>query len=163
MVFTFEVDPEQGLCSKQPAGYLYLAYAYYVQGKYPQAAIAMRQAFNRMQGLTDQSKEIIAFFERWPTKDPNALALMTQLGLYVAEQQQSDEADMAEAVAREVDLEKVMDRYVEYCKKEKEIDPQLRLTPQKKEAFHFLARRSLSWVNKRLGTTLFLPQWAEVF
>lgn len=153
MLFTYDItDPERGLCARQPEGYLYLSYSLYVQGRYSQAAIAMRQAFLRMQGLSPQAAEIIQFFDRWPTDDPNATALRAQLSLYEVEQRQMEQVDAPSALQQEEMLAKALEAFSSYAELEQseQVDRQLLLSEPMKAKFQFLARRCPSWALKRL-------------
>jgi hypothetical protein len=164
MLFSYKVDPERGLVAREPEGYLYLAYTLWTQGKYPQAALAMRQGFNRLQGLTPQAIEVVSYFKKWESKDPNGHALLTKLFLYEIEQQQNEQTAEEITLTREKELYAALMEYKKYLTIEKDIDPQLHLSQEEKDKFTFLARRSKTWVYQELKAQA--PQielWSEIF
>ena len=162
--FTFELNEEQGLCSKEPAAYLYLSYVYYTQEKYAQAALAMRQAFQRLQGLTPKAAKTIEFFQAWPDKSPEATALKAQLSLYEVEQRQAEAVAASQAVLQDKSLERTLQDYVAYKDIQETVDRQLHLTPSMEKKFQFLARRSPTWIREQCTKSgVSISQWAQLF
>lgn len=150
-IYTYEIDPERGLRAESPEGYLYLSYLLCTQGKYPQAAIAMRRGFNRMQGLSSEAQKIINYFENWKTNEPNAIALQMHLKLFIQEQNLIDSVDGLVAMGREASLPPLLDEYENYVRHESKIDPQLRLTAAMQRKIRLAAPRSYQWINQQLN------------
>ncbi|MCC5832399.1 MAG: DUF3638 domain-containing protein [Chlamydiales bacterium] len=162
-LLSFEIDVEKGLVSEQPEAYLYLSYLYFIQGKYPQAQLAMQNSFNRMQGVNRQIEEMISYFRKWPVKEDTAYACLGRLLLSAIEQKQAISTSLDNATTVEYQLDDALEIYLSYLERESSIDPQLRFTDQEHQRFRFLARRSCSWMNRHLSQKVdHWETWANI-
>lgn len=155
-VYSFERDPEGVIHAESPEANLYLAYLYYLQEKYPQAILAMRQAFLHMQGMTASAEQISGYWNRWPIQNANMCAVKMHYSYHVYEQQHLDSIAAETAIPREHTLDSLLDLYQEYCSQEPNIDLQLRISREMHEQMRLSAVRSHRWINHKLHA---IPNW----
>lgn len=133
-LYSFEVDPVQGLKSETEEGYLYLAYALLTQKKYAESVFYLRKAADVKVQKSDEAKKIIHWLTEW--KDPSIEALAVQMHLKM--------------ITKSFDLEKII-RFQQAVEAGL-IDPALDFSPSQKHFIKemFLGQTEIELLEKQI-------------
>lgn len=88
-LYSFEVDPIQGLKSETKEGYLYLAYLLFTQKRYAQSVFYLRKAADVKVGASPEADQIIEWFKGWEDSSIEASALQLHLASIIVEQKKA--------------------------------------------------------------------------
>ncbi|MFA6915950.1 MAG: hypothetical protein WC222_06100 [Parachlamydiales bacterium] len=159
-IHMFEIDPEKGLCSENPADHYYLAYVLLTQGRYVEAKKALKEGYLRTQNLDVQSKEVFTWMKEWKDIHPNAKALKAYV--YLLEQEIHEQQILPSASVRCADnnLEPLLDAFMKYKKIADCADSQMDLPEELCERVRFYALRCPSWSLTKGNDLLTSEDWA---
>lgn len=127
VLYSYELDPVQGLKSNLPEGYLYLAYVLSTQSKYSHALYYLRKAQNIKLSITkeadvaaeqtervERTRQILTWYGQLQSKSPHAKAVLLQVKLLMLDQltlnaKNSDLKNEAEQLKKEIAIQ-----FIEY-------------------------------------------------
>jgi hypothetical protein len=132
-IYSFEIDPVQGLITQNGHGYFYLAYLLFSQSKYKQALFYLRKAQDIKPGISQETEKILNLFETWQVSSPNANAVLLHVRLLAFEQSKMIHKSSSDSKNKDLS-DKVKQGYLQYqmWMGENKIHPQLYLSEKER-------------------------------
>jgi hypothetical protein len=143
-LYSFDVDPVQGLKSETKEGYLYLAYVLYTQKRYAQSVFYLRKAADIKLGV-GEADLVINWFKGW--KDPSIESSAVQLHLQSILSEQKMAAGKSGSLT-EIATPELLAHLQKYMSGK--VDPALDLSERQKRAIGMLLQADKSPYEKQI-------------
>ncbi len=141
-MYTFDIDPVQGLKTKSAEGYLYLAYLLFTQSKYAEAIYYLRKAQDIRPKISEKTEKILGWFENWKSDSPRAKTVLMHVQILKLEQLKTLHTKPPLTIETQNVLKNAMATYKDYQKwvKENKIDQTLYLSPKERNDLFYVCQ-----------------------